>query len=826
MARSGILVEGCQDRVAIICGKLLFEFVPGRGLFTITLADRAHILRDATLALRIRSRAVDSTCYPEVRWRVVDLSDNLGEGKAFIAYFGGKPELPCVTADFSFYEGKEILAVGVQVDNTTGHEFLLSELSPIFCRGKGGRLTFGRTRDCKALRSNWAALDGQPRLYSLGPGVAVDAPNSLLLHDASSGAALVSGIFEPARCLTSFHISSPEGEEGSLDFFVRQRPVVGGASAGEDDTGIVLRDNQSFSAGRIALVYDELPLSALEKYAQSLGMVNDVRRLERIPCGWSCRAQHSEGLTEQRILSYADFVARELKRYGLSDILIDAGWQALGGFSGGPWNPGESFPNGMKAVVDKVHAKGLRVGLWFRPLELDSMRLDPSSSFAKRLLNKEAGKFTREWGFDFVRIDFLDWDAFDRKDRFLPEDGSSTTNEAVRSALESIRKGLRSEAFLLGLDSAFATSLGIVQGAGIVRNVEAGRWQTVREEGVKAAALRYHLHNWLWVNDPGYLAIGAPATLGQARAWASLVALSGGCVFVGDSLASLSQKKISIIKRAVPPFGKAARPVDLLEKEQPQLWVIDVQKPFGKWHIVGLFNWDATLREIAECYRQAVQHNIATLRQNDLNEGVQRPPSVHRKIAPDNRLIRKENERIASVLKSSGIAQASLAFLQPVRKMRKSPRFRNLKLSFRKLGLESSVPYLVYDFWADAFLGEHRGSLTTLVKLAGCRILSFRPRLDHPQLLSTNRHVTQGGIELKDLRWDQNRCELTGRSELVGEDDYSLAIHVPRNYKFLEMTAECEEFRAETRPPGLVRLRLKNKRDKTVTWRAKFEKLL
>jgi hypothetical protein len=375
------------------------------------------------------------------------------------------------------------------------------------------------------------------------------------------------------------------------------------------------------------------------------------------------------------------------------------------------------------------------------------------------------------------------------------------------------------------MEAAFPATLGIVQGAGIARNVEAERWQTVRESGLKAAALRYYLQGNLWFNDPGYLAIGKPATLSQGRAWASLIALSGGCVFVGDSLASLSEKKISIMKKVSPPFGKAALPVDLLEREKPQIWSLEVEREFGAWHVIGLFNWDATPREIAERYRQAIQKNLDILRRNDAREDIQRPASLHRKIASNNRLVRAENERIASVLKSPGIAPPRLTYLTLVRRIRKSPRFRNLKMSFRKLGLDTSLSYLVYDFWADAFLGEHRGSFTTLVKLAGCRVLALHPNPGRPQLLSTNRHVTQGAIELRDLRWDENHRELRGKSELVGGDDYSVTLHVPREYKFIEMKADCEEFRPDTRPPHLVRLWFKNKRDKTISWRASFEKV-
>jgi len=824
LASTRILVEGFQDRVTIISGKILFEFFPGRGFHTITLGDQAHVFDHALVAFRSGKRLIDCASYREVRWRVVDLSDSLGEGKAFVAFFSGKPELPALTADFSFYEGRDIVAVGLQVDNTSGHPLVLDELNPICCRERGGRLTFGEAAACKVLRGNWASLDHEPHLYSLGPGVSVDAPNSLLLYDSKGGAALACGIFEPARCLTSFHISHQPGDDGAATFYARQRPVVAGTAA-DETTGISLQDGQSFSSGRIALVFDEDPHAALESYAESVSKVNNIARLERIPCGWASRSHYAEKVNEEQVLSHAEFIAGELKRYGFKDILIDAGWQASGHFSGGPWKPGESFPNGMKAVADQVHSEGLNIGLWMRPLDFESTRLDPSGEFARSFLQREAAKISGSWGFDFIKIDFVDWDAFQREDRFLPEDDSSTINQAVRSAVEAMRNGLRGGAFLLGLDAASPASLGLIEAAGIVRDVDATRWQTVRNSALKAAALRYHLNAALWANDPGYLVIGKPATLSQSRAWASLIALSGGCVFTGDSLFALSEKKRSIIRKIIPPYGKAARPMDLLEKESPQIWVLEIEKPFGKWHIVGLFNWDPTPKEIGESYSQAIQSNVTILRENDKNEGIERPQTVHRKIAPDNRLIKRENKRIASILKRSGIAKARLMPLQLVKKMRKSPRFRNLKVSFRKLRLDGSGSYLVYDFWPDAFLGEHRSSLTTLVKLAGCRILAFHPSLGHPQLLSTNRHVTQGGLELKDLRWDESACELRGKSELVAEDDYCVTLHVPRDYKFLKMSADCAEFRADTRPTHLVRLWFRHPRDKTIIWHAKFEKV-
>ena len=79
MATARILVEGCQDRITIISGKVQFEFAAEKGLWTIALGDRGHLLKNAAIAFRSQSRVIDSSSYPEVSWRVADFSDNLGD---------------------------------------------------------------------------------------------------------------------------------------------------------------------------------------------------------------------------------------------------------------------------------------------------------------------------------------------------------------------------------------------------------------------------------------------------------------------------------------------------------------------------------------------------------------------------------------------------------------------------------------------------------------------------------------------------------------------------------------------------------------------------
>ena len=71
------------------------------------------------------------------------------------------------------------------------------------------------------------------------------------------------------------------------------------------------------------------------------------------------------------------------------------------------------------------------------------------------------------------------------------------------------------------------------------------------------------------------------------------------------------------------------------------------------------------------------------------------------------------------------------------------------------------------------------GSLKLSVPKQSCRILALRKKADHPQLLSTSRHVTQGIVDVKEESWDAASRTLKGVSEVVAGDPYELRIVLP-----------------------------------------------
>jgi hypothetical protein len=94
--------------------------------------------------------------------------------------------------------------------------------------------------------------------------------------------------------------------------------------------------------------------------------------------GWSSWSLESTGfpgyggedwLTESHVLAQADVVAAKLEPHGYDYVNIDAGWNVDQGTNvfdayGRPVADPRKFPHGMKYVGDRLHAKGLKFGLY------------------------------------------------------------------------------------------------------------------------------------------------------------------------------------------------------------------------------------------------------------------------------------------------------------------------------------------------------------------------------------------------------------------------------------------------------------------------------
>ncbi|MBO7679861.1 MAG: hypothetical protein J6S75_09350, partial [Thermoguttaceae bacterium] len=53
---------------------------------------------------------------------------------------------------------------------------------------------------------------------------------------------------------------------------------------------------------------------------------------------------------------------------------------------------------------------------------------------------------------------------------------------------------------------------------------------------------------------------------------------------------------------------------------------------------------------------------------------------------------------------------------------------------------------------------------------------------DHPWFLTSDRHLTQGAVDLDALAWDDSRSVLTGKATVVGGYPTALRFYVPEGF--------------------------------------------
>ena len=138
------------------------------------------------------------------------------------------------------------------------------------------------------------------------------------------------------------------------------------------------------------------------------------------PMGWNAWNIFGKNIDDEKVRKTADaMVELGLINYGYSYVNIDDGWQ---GERGGKYNaimPNEKFPD-MKGLVDYVHSKGLKIGIYSSPWVQtyagyvggsadtnDGKITDPSRRLGEFLFVENDVKQWVEWGFDYLKYDWV-----------------------------------------------------------------------------------------------------------------------------------------------------------------------------------------------------------------------------------------------------------------------------------------------------------------------------------------------------------------------------------------------------------------------------------
>ena len=384
---------------------------------------------------------------------------------------------------------------------------------------------------------------------------------------------------------------------------------------------VVVPPGQELSSDALLFTWAATSDAALGTYGRVYAKRNGIQRKRPI-MGWCSWYYTYRDVSQDEVLLNAKFVAVHLKDFGVDVIQIDDGYQR--GF--GDWEGNEEFPNGMGWLAEQIRGLGLRPGIWVAPYVVDrdsviaqehpewlGRGLDGGAKHSRNrgTINQGRGEYGLdathpearawlydlfhrigpEWGYELVKLDLVEFSLL-AIDRY--HDPTMGRAGAYRHGLRTIRDAIGPERHIL--DCGPLTAAGITDSWRIERDFDRLTWRQYTKErnsNAPAIAKRYYLHNNLWSNDPDHLGL-ALLTEDQGRAVASIIALSGGTIISGDRLYALPESKLAILRSVLPVYGEAAVPLDLFESDFPALFHLRIERSFGAWEVLGLFNWSET----------------------------------------------------------------------------------------------------------------------------------------------------------------------------------------------------------------------------------------
>jgi hypothetical protein len=415
------------------------------------------------------------------------------------------------------------------------------------------------------------------------------------------------------------------------------RTQYGGPGAG----ALTLAPGQTASSGAFAVFLPGDIFEGLEAYGRAVKRVSGIKLHEPIPCGWCSWDAFGWILHEKDLYATLDLIEQHrLVEYGFNTFQIDDGWQC-GWRCSGDWRPNPNrFPGGIRPIADRAAKIGLTLGLWLGPFSDEDRKssagpggqlnetapawmkaaqpvldnhpewmtthdgrptgnYDISHPDFLRHLTSLMDAFTNQWGVGYVKADFLAWGYGVQRDTSKPH------HDIYRNAVQALRDGMKPGTYYLTCISHEWKSLGIADAQRIGNDVS-GEWKGI-EPTIRCAGPLYFTNGNFWWADPDQLHVGGQVdengrqlglTLDQARAWAALIALYGSVTLTGDRLDRLDPNRLRLLTQCLPSTGRTARPVDLfavLSGKDPQrhssIWHLPVVKPFGRWDVVGVFNW-------------------------------------------------------------------------------------------------------------------------------------------------------------------------------------------------------------------------------------------
>ncbi len=551
----------------------------------------------------------------------------------------------------------------------------------------------------------------------------------------------------------------------------------------------------------------------LEQWADAVAKVYDIH-LPLQPAGYCTWYSKPYGgaADEKHLAELAAFSATNLAPFGFSVVQIDDKWQA-GWKRSSPSSPKKNFtthdpngpyPSGMKAAADQIKSLGLTPGIWFMPFagtvgdpyfdqHLDWFAktadgnpydtpwggtcFDLTQPGAREHVRDIVSRICREWGFQYIKIDGL-WTGTATKQLYVNSgykeddigeavfhDPKKTNIEVYRDGLKLVREAAGKNVFILGCNAP----------------------QNMRSYG-------------------GSFGLVDAMRIGPDNKadWKSL--LRG------------------------PTFGSRHYFLNRrIWHNDPDPVYVRTNVPLN--HARLICTWVALSGQLnlsSEWLPGLPPDRLEILKRTmPGHDAIARPVDLFENDLPQIWTVTERGIQSASLTNHSTQNQSDTS-REVIGLFNWDSSEKNFDIPLKRLGLDSRIEYTAFDFWGNRLIPSVQGRLQIAVPGESCVALAIRPLLNHPQVISTSRHVTQGMVALPEEQWDSAGKVLSGRAKVVGGDPFELRI-VPGSsslnpvvqVSLADVTAGVMTSLATEN--SLIRVRLNSAQSREIKWSVHFD---
>jgi len=617
------------------------------------------------------------------------------------------------TMSLTLWEKLPFLAIDTSIENK-GKEALILNKFPVF----HGRAEFTRTAD---------------QLKILGTG----------------------GLSAPGKQIGSYMwlaAADPESRNGIVAGFLSTERGSGVVFAEEKDKQIqidtllehgrlTIKPGKSVELETLLIGYFDDVRVGMEAWADAVAKHQEIK-LPPQPCGY-CTWYHAGASNERAMVQQAEIAAKELAPFGFDFLQIDDGWQDGVSRNGPRKNftrvrAAGPYPSGMKQTADIIRGHGLTPGIWFMPFSGtwdDPWFKDRQDWFAKRADGKP---FDTAWGGTSMDMtnpaarkylhDYVGQIAHNWGYRFFKMDGLST---GAAVSPQYVNLGYH--------DDHFGDS---VLHDPDKTHIEAFRsgLKLVREAAGKEVFLLGCCASQNMRSYGGAFGLVDAMRVGPDNGggdWQSIL--------TGPRIASRHYHLNGRIWYNDPDVAYVRPSLSLNQARANTSWV----------SITG------QLFIVSDDFRQLKRDRLEVLKRV--------MPAHGRQVRPVD-LLENEIPRIWLVTDNRGGARRDVIGLFNW----DENQSWQVDYPLDRMGLPKAGRFAAFDFWGNQFLPAIEGRLKVTVPPASCTILAIRAEADHPQVVSTSRHVTQGMLDLVEEKWDAATKTLQGRSRVVAGDPYEI----------------------------------------------------